>query len=75
MEISPPISLTFESPFDIHCFNEKYRNYPLERIPEIKTTTNGGSQYCDFTFVCDEFFEDEQFSPILQSPLNMSNQE
>lgn len=63
-EIPPPIELTFESPIDTHYFNEKYRNYPLEHIKCLRTT-NGGNTYHDFTFVCDEFADDDQFSPII----------
>lgn len=66
-EIPPPIELTFESPTDTHYFSEKYRNYPLEHIRCLKTT-NGGNKYQDFTFVCEEFWDDESFSPIICSP-------
>lgn len=62
--MDPPIQLSFDSPTDTHYFGEKFKNYPLDNIACLKTT-NGGEKYYDFSFVCDEFCGDENFSPIL----------
>ena len=68
-ELSPPIQLTFESPTDTHYFDDKFKNYPLEDVTSI-VTTNGGTKYHDYTFVCDAFCEDASFSPIINSELD-----